>query len=164
MKYMMVFAAALLITPALSADGVNVGDAPSDFVGTNLKGKGVKISDMKGKIIVVNFWNEGCKPCMDDMGQFNKLQRLNDEDKVQVIAVNVGKDNKSYKRMKKWLKGAAFTLTRDKLNMARRRYDVKRFPSTYVINQEGKIVSIHTAAGRAEMAKIKRQVRRLLLG
>lgn len=60
---------------------------------TDTSGKEFKISDVKKKIIILEFWESWCKPCVASMGILDQIQKENDST-VQVIAVNsLMKDN-----------------------------------------------------------------------
>ena len=47
----------------------------TDFTLTNVKGKKVKLSDYKGKVVVISFWATWCKPCLKELKFFQKLQK-----------------------------------------------------------------------------------------
>lgn len=66
-----------------------VGDLMPDITLTNLlnySGGKAKLSDFKGKLIILDFWSSGCKVCI---GAFPKMEKLQNEfkDKIQVLAV-----------------------------------------------------------------------------
>lgn len=77
------------------ADELNIGDTVPDLEFNNMynyPGGKAKLSDFKGKLVILDFWNLGCSPCIK---AFPKMQQLQDEfgDKIQILLVNVN-DNK----------------------------------------------------------------------
>ena len=50
-------------------------DVIADFTLTDVKGKKVKLSDYKGKVVVISFWATWCKPCIKELKFFQKLQK-----------------------------------------------------------------------------------------
>lgn len=73
------------------ADELNIGDTVPDLEFNtmyNYPGGKAKLSDFRGKLVILDFWNLGCSPCIK---AFPKMQQLQDEfgDKIQILLVNV---------------------------------------------------------------------------
>ena len=63
-----------------------------DFVLKDINGGSVKLSDSKGKIIILNFFATWCPPCKREMPDFNEIAKEY-KGKVEIIAVNIGREN-----------------------------------------------------------------------
>lgn len=61
--------------------------APPDFPLKNTAGKTVKLSDYRGKIVLVNFWATWCAPCLAEMPELIKLQKEHRARGLQIIGV-----------------------------------------------------------------------------
>lgn len=75
-------AALLLFTPALTLSQ----NAPQLTI-KDLKGRDVRLSDYKGKVVLVNFWATWCPPCLKEIPDLIKLQRDYGDRSLQVIGV-----------------------------------------------------------------------------
>lgn len=79
-----------------------------------IEGKEYKLSDFKGKTLLVNFWAWWCAPCRQEMPELAHLQRVLGGDKFQVITINLGTNPHS--KLEQFMKAANadnFVLYRD---------------------------------------------------
>ena len=53
----------------------------------------IDIKDYQGKLIILNFWATWCEPCKDEMPSLDKLQANPDLSKLEIFAINIGKEN-----------------------------------------------------------------------
>jgi len=90
-------AAALLLAISLSfqAGTARVGAPAQDFQLKDLAGHTVRLSDYRGKVVVINFWATWCAPCLAEMPELVKLQRDYKEKGIQVIGVAAATDRRS---------------------------------------------------------------------
>ncbi|WP_378183600.1 TlpA family protein disulfide reductase [Aquimarina sp. SS2-1] len=70
---------------------VKVGDPFPPFELKNLNNKTITLDDLKGKVIFLNTWFNGCKPCVEEMPELNKLR---EKYKDQVIFLSMTLDSK----------------------------------------------------------------------
>jgi peroxiredoxin len=62
-----------------------------DFTLEDIDGNKVSLSDYKDKIVILNFWAEWCRFCLEEMPDFNQLNKeLENDDEVEILTVNVG--------------------------------------------------------------------------
>ncbi len=81
------------LTAELKAFEFEAKPISNDFTFYNKDGKELRLSDYKGNVILLNLWATWCAPCVAEMPSLDKLKELMANEKVQVIAVSVGKDN-----------------------------------------------------------------------
>lgn len=95
------------------------------------------LHDLKGKVVVLNFWATWCPPCLEEMPSLVALQRRLNE-RVTVLAVSVDVDPDAYHKFIKNHDVALLT-ARDGDQKSSTLYGTYKFPETYVIDREGKI-------------------------
>ena len=115
----------------------------------DLDEKGHDLADLKGKLVLVNFWATWCPPCRREMPSLERLkQRLQDRG-LAVLAVDVGEDADTVFAFTGQLEPApTFPLLLDRDSEAMKRWKVRGLPTTYVIDPRGRL--IYRAVGGRE--------------
>ncbi len=127
-------------TPDVSADGPVT--AP-DFTVFDADGNAVKLSDYRGKPVILNFWSTTCPPCRQEMpdldSAFDKYGK-----EIQFLIVNLPNGNdETVASASEFIdeQGYGFPVFFDTAYSAAQAYAVTSIPRTYFINGEGKIVT-----------------------
>ena len=115
-----------------------VGDTAPNFWLQLEDGRYVRLSDLKGKPVVINFWATWCPPCRAEMPEFVKTAA--DEDLV-VLAVNDGEDRKAVEEFAAAF-GMEMPVVLDRNGLLNERYLVQGLPTTYFIDRQGKLSSM----------------------
>ena len=111
-----------------------VGNTAPDFTVQDADRK-VTLHDLRGKIVVLNFWATWCPPCVEEMPSLVRMQS-NLKDRVVVLAVSVDDDERSYRTFLK--KNNVDLLTvRDPQQKSNELYGTFKFPETYIIDRNG---------------------------
>ena len=100
-------------------------------------GRTVSLHDLKGKVVVLNFWATWCPPCVEEMPSLVALQdRMKNQ--VTVLAVSIDTDADAYR---KFLQDHHVTLltVRDGDQKSNSLYGTYKFPETYIIDRQGVI-------------------------
>lgn len=101
----------------------------------------VDIKDMRGKVIVVNFWATWCPPCRREMGALERLHLATKDKNVVVLAVNIGEDiDTVFSFMGQVDPSPSFPILFDLDANSMKRWKVRGLPTTYIINPNGTIV------------------------
>ena len=121
------------------------GAAP-DFEAQDLQGNTVRLSDFKGKFVVLNFWATWCEPCIGEWPQFDRLaDRLVDRDDVVVLAVSI---DKSPAEIVPFLERMSLASTRvkvlwDPTQKAHNAYGSEKIPDTYFVDRRGDVAAAY---------------------
>jgi len=114
------------------------GKTAQDFP-TEIAGKPGHLSDLRGKVVVLNFWATWCPPCIEETPSLNKLQKYIESRGGVVLGVSVDEDAAAYE---KFLKDydVIFPTFREPTRKVALDYGTPIFPDTYIIDRHGKIV------------------------
>lgn len=105
----------------------------------DMTGKNVKLSDYRGKIVILNFWAVWCKYCKQEMPDLNELNKtLEKENDVVILAVD---SQESQKTVKDYLDSNKISLhvLLDSDGSITQTYGVTGFPTTFVLNRDGSL-------------------------
>lgn len=133
----------------------NYSPAP-DFTVVDENGKEVKLSDYRGKPVVINFWTTWCYYCKEEMPDFNEAFKENTD--IQFLMINVTDNvSETIEGGKKFKEdgGYDFPIFFDTTSQASFAYGVTGFPSTYFIDKNGNLVSKQIGMISADLLKEK---------
>ncbi|MBC7834818.1 MAG: TlpA family protein disulfide reductase [Phycisphaerales bacterium] len=130
-----------------------VGDTAPDWTLNDAEGSPHKLSDYKGKVVVLDFWATWCGPCVKAMPSVQRLHEKYKDKGVKVFGVNTWEKGDAPKFMKD--KGFTYGLLMKGDDVAKA-YGVNGIPTFYVIGHDGKVV-FHEV-GKPEDAKITKAI------
>ncbi|EGD47583.1 alkyl hydroperoxide reductase/ Thiol specific antioxidant/ Mal allergen [Ruminiclostridium papyrosolvens DSM 2782] len=110
-----------------------------DFNLKDINGKTVKLSDYKGKKVILNFWAVWCKYCLMEMPDFNELNKeLVKDNNAVILAVDV---QETEEKVKEYLTSNNISLNvlMDTDGAVSRTYRVSGYPTTFFINKDGSL-------------------------
>jgi peroxiredoxin len=122
--------------------GIKIGNMAPDFELQllNDENETIRLSDLKGKKVVVNFWASWCKPCREEMPEIQEFYETKSDD-IEVLAVNMTASEVKAENAHKFVEGKGYTfpLLVDPENQASSDYKVLGLPETFFINTDGTI-------------------------
>jgi len=104
-----------------------------------LDGKLTHLSDLRGKVVVLNFWATWCPPCVEETASLNSLQTEIASQGGVVLGISVDDDASAYEQFLK-NNHVNFPNYRDATKKIAADYGTKMYPETYLIDRRGKIV------------------------
>ena len=119
--------------------GVGTAMAAPDFTLRDLSGKSVTLSDYRGKIVFLNFWATWCPPCRAEIPSMERLNEVFGQKDFVMLAINVDSDLKTLTEFV-GQNSHAFTVLSDADRTAQTLYRVDKFPETFVIGKDGKVL------------------------
>lgn len=134
-------AAAILVLfamPSYRQGEASIAGKPAQDFPLTLAGKSEHLSDLKGKIVVLNFWATWCPPCVEETPSLNRLQKYIDSRGGIVLGVSVDEDGAAYDKFLKD-QSVVFSTWRDATKKSAADYGTSIYPETYIIDRHGKI-------------------------
>lgn len=126
----------------IAQNGIEIGKAAPDFELSKLDGTKVKLSDLKGKKVILNFWATWCGPCQREMPDMQEFYSKYQND-VEILAVNYtaseGSEGKEKVRRFAEEKGVTFPILLDTDIKVTTTYKVITIPTSYFVDTKGVI-------------------------
>ena len=118
-----------------------IGNLAPDFDLQTLDGKSLKLSDLRGKAVLLNFWATYCGPCKIEMPWFVELQKEYGPQGFQIIGVAM--DDASTEEISKFAKemGVNYPILIGKDSVAESYGGVSVLPTTYFVDRDGKLIA-----------------------
>jgi cytochrome c biogenesis protein CcmG/thiol:disulfide interchange protein DsbE len=131
--------AALLASRGLPAAGPQVGDPAPEFALADLDGQPLRLSDLGGRPVIVNFWASWCGPCVEEFPVLARALREHREEGLVVVGIVV-RDNSEAARGFMARMGAGWPAAMDPGEEVARRFGIYAPPETFFIDADGTIV------------------------
>lgn len=121
--------------------GINQGNLAPDFELKTLNGESIKLSDLRGKKVILNMWATWCPPCRAEMPDMQKFYEKYKDENVTILAVNMTTSEKNVDSIPAFLDefGITFPVVLDEQNEVADIYQVVALPSSYIIDSNGVI-------------------------
>ncbi len=119
---------------------INQTIAASEFELQNMDEENIKLSDYRGKVVLLNFWATWCPPCVREMPSMERLQQRVGEGDFKVIAVNQMENPDDVFAFTGQLEmDPTFDILFDRESKVSQAYAVRGLPTTYLIDKKGNI-------------------------
>jgi thiol-disulfide isomerase/thioredoxin len=157
-------AGALLLVAAVAWAGAKVGDRAAEFTLPGLDGTQVKLSDLKGNVVVIDFWASWCAPCRKELPALDTLARGYADAKkpVVILAVNVDKERGNAEKLLGSLRIGALRVLLDPEGKVPSAYDVPTMPTSIVVDAKGLVREVNAGFEPGDEKKIAAQIDGLL--
>ncbi|WP_299671863.1 TlpA disulfide reductase family protein [uncultured Polaribacter sp.] len=116
---------------------------------STLNGEEFNLTSLKGKYVLIDFWGIWCRPCVEEMPKVKLFQKRY-KDKFAVLGINSGDSREKIQTFideNKYEWQHILNQTDDTTNDFLKKFNVKGFPTKYIIDPEGKIVKSFLGGG-----------------
>ena len=158
-RFLLVLLVSLWILTPVNASTIQ-GKAPNFTLKSNT-GKNVKLSELRGQVILLNFWASWCGPCRQEMPLLEKLHKRYKALGFTVLGVNVEEDPRKAKTLLKDI-SVSFPILFDTSNKVSKQYKVSAMPSTVMIDRDGNMRYLHKGYKPGDEAQYKKWVKKLV--
>jgi cytochrome c biogenesis protein CcmG/thiol:disulfide interchange protein DsbE len=132
-------ALAFVIVYTMQDHIVNEGDRAPNFTVMTDSGKQISPRDFGGKVLVLNFWASWCGPCVQEAPSLSEFQKQLASSGVVVLGISVDRREDLYKTFTKRFQ-LPFQTARDPEENISALYGTAKFPESYIIDRNGKVV------------------------
>ena len=157
--------AALLLTIYMAVSGLagasDLNQPAPDFTLKSLAGKNLKLSEMAGNVVLINFWASWCGPCREEMPLLNALHNKYEALGFTVVGVNVEEDVNGAKSFLQNFP-VDFSVLLDNSNQVSKQYQVIAMPTTVVVDRDGNMRYLHKGYKSGDEAKYRQVVKKLV--
>jgi peroxiredoxin len=132
--------------PQESPQVVRVGSIAPDFTLENMQGEKVSLAQLRGKVVIVNFWATWCPPCRAEMPSMEVLHQTFKDDDFVMLAINVEKNGRE--TVTGFLRESpySFPILLDDRSKAQNLYGVFQYPVSFIVDRSGMVVKKVTGA------------------
>jgi peroxiredoxin len=143
----------------MAASRLTVGSTPPDFTLQDSNGAPIKLSEYKGKVVLLDFWATWCTGCKEEIPWYMEFAKKYEHSGLAVIGVSVDQEGWTVVRPFMRDKQMNYPVVLGDDNLAKR-YNLTSMPLTLLIDREGKIAVSH--AGVVDKTDFENKLRRLL--
>ena len=136
-----------------------VGTSAPEISLFDLKDATVKLSEYRGKVVVLRFWASGCKMCVAGMPAMDRYSQKYRDRGGTVVAVNMGNSREFVGAFVKSM-GLSYPVLRDPELIAAKKYHVSAVPTTYFIDRKG--IAKLVVPGEVSQQQFEKEVEALL--
>jgi peroxiredoxin len=113
-----------------------IGRAAPDFRLTQLGGGEVQLSDLRGRVVILNFWATWCAPCRQEMPEFVRIYSAKQGQGLEIVAVDLQEAESQVQGFVDEF-GMRFPILFDRSGEVARTYRVNQLPVTLIIDRDG---------------------------
>lgn len=150
---------ASLATRGLPAAGAQVGDMAPNFALADLDGNPLRLADLRGRPVVLNFWASWCGPCVEEFPILQRALARHRAAGLVVVGVVV-RDNSEAARDFMARMGASWPAAMDPSEDVARRFGIYAPPETFFIDPQGVVAG--RQIGQLTVADLDRQLALIL--
>jgi thiol-disulfide isomerase/thioredoxin len=146
--------AAFFAAPLLHAAPAPVWDLK------DLGGKSVKLSDFKGKVVILDFWATWCPPCREEIPNFVALQNQYKGQGLVIVGISLDQGGPGIVSSFVQAQKINYPIVMGDENVSTQYGDIQAIPTTFIIDPQGNIVGKHE--GFTEKSVFEDEVKKLL--
>ncbi|NVJ61709.1 MAG: TlpA family protein disulfide reductase [Gammaproteobacteria bacterium] len=146
---------------SLSSLAKEVKEPAPDFTLKSMSGENVKLSELRGNVVMINFWASWCGPCRQEMPLLDDFYKKYNKLGFVLLGVNVEEDSSKAAGYLKEVP-VSFPILYDNTNKVSKMYDIDAMPSTVLVDREGNMRFLHRGYKPGDENEYKRLMKKLM--
>ena len=121
------------------------------------------LDDLRGRVVLVNFWATWCAPCEEEMPAMERLYRAHHDAGFELLAISVGESPEEVRAFRDRL-GLSFPILLDGDKAVAQAYQTYRYPESYLLDRDGIVVERYVGPRQWDHPAYLERIGRLLEG
>jgi len=155
----------ILLLPQIGQGSLKKGDSAPNFSLITVEGKNIEISQLKGKVILIEFLSNKCFACDYVIPDINRLYEKFKNENVQIIGVLFNDEVKEPQKLIEFAKSREIQyplfIADGKI---KKMYNVYGFPNFFILNEKRQIVQIYRGITQDTFGLLNKEIEKLLKG
>ena len=156
-----IFLAFVFILTSTAGWAASISGPAPNFTLKSIDGKNIKLSELSGNVVLINFWASWCGPCLQEMPLLNAIHQKYEPLGFTVLGVNV-EENSANARAFLAERGVDFPILLDSKNQVSKLYDVVAMPTTVVVDRDGNMRFLHKGYKAGDETEYRKMVKKLV--
>ncbi len=140
-KLIVVLSISIMALSSVQASGTLSGPA-KDFTLKSRSGKNIRLAELKGNVVLINFWASWCAPCRQEMPKLEELYNKYKDLGFVILGVNLDATRDLSQKLLKDIT-VTFPVLFDPENNVSEAYKIESMPTTIIVDKEGNWRFIH---------------------
>ncbi|MEM8844796.1 MAG: TlpA disulfide reductase family protein [Pseudomonadota bacterium] len=150
----------VILSSSVYASTALVGKTAPDFTLRSNQGDNKKLSELRGQVVLINFWASWCGPCAQELPKLSGLEELHGNDGFKLLAINIDEEPEKAINMMKKL-GIDFTVLFDETKNVSKQYEIDAMPMTIILDRNGDVRYIHRGYKESYLGLYEQQIKQL---
>ena len=142
-------------TSGTNSQGLVIGNPVPDFKLTDLSGQSVSLRSLRGKVVILNYWQVDCPPCKEEMPDLQATYNAWKDKGVTLLAINAGEDAATVKNFVE-SGNYTFPVVIDTNLQVAQKYNILYTPTTFILDKDGKL-RYKVVGAFSDQAQIEKQ-------
>lgn len=162
MRYFRLWLATLMLACSSLVAAAELSGPAMDFTLKSRSGENIKLSELRGEVVMINFWASWCGPCREEMPLLEDLYNEYKDYGFTLLGVNVDENREAAEKLLGQIP-VSFPVLFDPESSVTQLYDVDAMPSTILVDRDGNLRYLHRGYKPGYEKHYDEQVKALVL-